>query len=86
MQAHGYAAAPAPPSAAPLAAAADASRAAAAQAAAAAAVDVALAAARRVLDADETLNSADAMDALVARHGQARIRNLGLVLLPLLTR
>jgi hypothetical protein len=47
---------------------------------------VALAAARRVLDADETLNSADAMDALVARHGQARIRNLGLVLLPLLTR
>lgn len=51
-------------------AAAEEGRAAEAQVAAAGALDVALAAARRVLDADATLNSADAMDALVARHGQ----------------
>ena len=77
MQAPTYAAAAAAASAAPhaareAAAAAEATRAATAEAAAAQAVDAALTAARRVLDEDATLASADAMDALVARHGQAR--------------
>ncbi len=54
---------------------ADADSAAGLQAAAASAVDAALHAAHRVLAADTTLNASDALDATMARHGQARLRS-----------